>query len=277
MRTNNWFITINNYTDEEIEKLRELDFKYLVIGFETGKEKETDHLHAAVILKIRKRWETMKRILPRAHLETIRNMEKTITYCKKEEKFEEFGELPILKPGKRTDLDEIREAILEGERLSSVAVECKNFQQIKYAENLSKYVEKERHWKTKIIWLTGESGCGKSRYMEEKSIKYKKQGKSVYWKPDSTKWWNGYDEHEIVMFDEVLIDDYGLKQFLRLTDRYPLQVETKGGYKHFLAKKIYLTSVYPQHLNNDEVKRRIDKILKLDMDVDGRSVKGNTK
>ena len=62
----------------------------------------------------------------------------------------------------------------------------------------------------------------------------------AYWKQRSN-WWDGYSTQETVVLDEF----YGWLPFdllLRLCDRYPLLVETKGGQVQFVAKTIIITS-----------------------------------
>lgn len=62
----------------------------------------------------------------------------------------------------------------------------------------------------------------------------------AYWKQRSN-WWDGYANHEHVVIDEF----YGWLPFdllLRLCDRYPLLVETKGGQVQFSANTIVITT-----------------------------------
>lgn len=63
---------------------------------------------------------------------------------------------------------------------------------------------------------------------------------NAYWKQRSN-WWDGYFNHETVIIDEF----YGWLPFdliLRICDRYPLMVETKGGQVQFVAKNIIFTT-----------------------------------
>ncbi len=62
----------------------------------------------------------------------------------------------------------------------------------------------------------------------------------VYWH-NLTKWWDGYSGQDAVVFDEF----YGQLPYqfmLRVLDRYPLQVETKGGMAELTATNFYFTS-----------------------------------
>lgn len=84
-----------------------------------------------------------------------------------------------------------------------------------------------------VTVIQGPTGTGKSRHCKE-------QYPGAYWKQRSN-WWDGYEGQETVIIDEF----YGWLPFdllLRICDRYPLLVETKGGQVNFTAKNIIITS-----------------------------------
>lgn len=92
----------------------------------------------------------------------------------------------------------------------------------------------------------------------------------AYWKQRS-QWWDCY-EHKHVVMD----DFYGWLPFdtlLRICDRYPLLVETKGGQTKFNAEVLVITSNqrpqewYPNVSNFDAFVRRVDKVMHF-VDVD---------
>lgn len=81
--------------------------------------------------------------------------------------------------------------------------------------------------------LQGPTGTGKSKWALDTYP-------GAYWKQRS-QWWDGYLKHETVILDEF----YGWLPFdllLRVCDRYPLLVETKGGQVQFVAKTIIITT-----------------------------------
>lgn len=53
---------------------------------------------------------------------------------------------------------------------------------------------------------------------------------------------NGYNYEEAVLLDDFEPTMCGLKFMLRFCDRYPLELNVKGGSKPFVAKRIYITS-----------------------------------
>lgn len=90
-----------------------------------------------------------------------------------------------------------------------------------------------RNHPVETIVIQGPTGTGKSKYCIDNYP-------DAYWKQRSN-WWDGYFNHETVIIDEF----YGWLPFdllLRLCDRYPLLVETKGGQVNFVAKRIIITS-----------------------------------
>lgn len=94
-------------------------------------------------------------------------------------------------------------------------------------------ISQPRNHATQVLVLQGPTGTGKSKYAMDNYPK-------AYWKQRSN-WWDGYEDHEVVILDEF----YGWLPFdllLRLCDRYPLHVETKGGNVNFVAKKIIITT-----------------------------------
>lgn len=115
-RSKNWCFTLNNYDDAAQERVRALvpNTEFLVFGREVG-ETGTPHLQGFVRFKDRLRFDKVARLIPGAHLSVARNVPKAAEYCRKDGDFEEFGELPVDKSGKRSDLDLFKEAVDNGE------------------------------------------------------------------------------------------------------------------------------------------------------------------
>lgn len=97
-RAKNWVFTLNNYTDNDQQRLRDLassdDVAYLVFGREVG-ESGTPHLQGYVEFRSRKRLSQLRALVSdRAHYEVRRGTGvEADEYCKKDEDFETFGEL----------------------------------------------------------------------------------------------------------------------------------------------------------------------------------------
>lgn len=111
MRNRTWCFTINNDIASDMDFL-DHSFKYLLFGFEKGKE-GTPHIQGFFVLHEGKTVKSLKKIFPRAHLEVTKGtFEQNYKYCTKEGEFWEFGEKP--QQGHRTDLDSLVSMISDG-------------------------------------------------------------------------------------------------------------------------------------------------------------------
>jgi len=94
-RTKNFCFTINNYSEEEFNSLKELKCQYLVCGKEIG-EQGTPHLQGYVVFNLQKTLSAASKCLPRAHLEFAKgNADQNRAYCTKEGDFIETGTKPM--------------------------------------------------------------------------------------------------------------------------------------------------------------------------------------
>lgn len=117
-RAKNWCFTINNYGPDDIERLTTLatqpHISYFIYGRETG-DSGTPHLQGYVHYGTRQRFTQVKaEIGNNAHLERSRGSPTQASdYCKKEGDFTEFGSLPDVTQGKRTDIDRYKDWLHE--------------------------------------------------------------------------------------------------------------------------------------------------------------------
>jgi len=257
-----WHIVINNWTQADYDALVAEKYDYLIIGKEVG-ELGTPHLQCCLYKESKVGFNGLKKRNPRAYLKPIyASVEANTKYCSKGGDFVVFGVPP--KQGKRNDLEEVKKILKETGKVEKVVESASNYQQIRMAECIVKYIEPKRTWKPYVVWVYGESGRGKTRLAYEKT-------KDPYRKSNSTaQWWDGYDGHEDVIIDDIKEAEMKIYlQLLELLDRYETRVQTKGGTRQFLAKKIYCTSIWhPSYLfgsfnEAQEILRRIDEIIEL--------------
>lgn len=266
-RYRNFCFTINNFTNTCEILIGELfaeKGKYLVYGYETG-ESGTPHLQGYVELKQQVSFETLKKYLPRAHIEHRKGTsQQAADYCKKDGLFKEYG--TISKPGKRTDLENVANEIISGKCVRDVAVEypvvfIKFHKGIKELRN---NVSSVRDWKPEVFWVHGKTGTGKTKYFYDNF----KEDRWV-WSPHMGTWFDGYDGQENVLFDDYRGEfTYGM--LLTLLDRYECKVQVKGGMVQFKPRNIVITSprlpeeIYcplPQGDSINQLLRRIDKTI----------------
>lgn len=155
-------------------------------------------------------------------------------------------------------LKSIREDLLNGKSELDVANEDFDLW-VRYHRAFKIYktmVTTPRNWEVKVIVLWGPTGTGKSRWAMERHPE-------GYWKQRSN-WWDGYEGQETIIIDEF----YGWLPFdllLRLCDRYPLLLETKGGQVQCVCKTVIITSNtlpskwYKSTIYFDSFVRRVDK------------------
>ena len=124
--------------------------------------------------------------------------------------------------GKRSDISQVINDCKEGKRLTDIIddLECPSYQSIKCAQLLKGIFSKPRDTKPYVMWIYGETGTGKTRYVFDNY-------KDIYIK-NSTKWWDGYDGHEVILIDDYRRDFMKFHELLTLTDRYPCRREFKA-------------------------------------------------
>lgn len=87
-----------------------------------------------------------------------------------------------------------------------------------------------------VHWLCGPTGCGKTRtaFSESEPL--------VPWiSGSSLKWFDGYSDQEVAVFDDFRKEMCSFAWFLRLLDRNPVCPEVKGGHCYFNPRVIYIT------------------------------------
>lgn len=250
----NWIFTLNNYTPEEEQQL-DIDLRdpsktiLGVVGREVG-ERGTPHLQGYV--ELRKRCsrvalqETLQ-ALKRAHLEFRRGRrDQAIKYCKKENDFKVYGEIPNEKESEeKLTNSEIREIAMYGGSRAVARDERATLHQIKFARLLLEEMEPQRDAENEITvyWYYGATGIGKSRRARWEALTEYGEDE-VYRKAEPSKWFNGYDRHKAVIIDDYRDSWWIFTEVLRLLDRYPTQVEVKGGMRQWVPEKIWVTSAH---------------------------------
>lgn len=278
-RFRNAVFTWNNYPDDHADQLTKLPgHTYLVYGYETGKS-GTPHLQGYVEFNDKVGFNLLKKRFPKVHWEARKGSAKQASdYCKKEAS-DIFEEGEISKQGKRNDMDVVREELKTG-NLRSIVQTATSTQSVRFAEIYLKYHEKQRNFKPTVTWLYGQAGTGKTRRAME-DAKAKGFGDDVHTQTESTKWWDGYDGHKVVIMDDVRDTYCSYVRMLNLLDRYPCRIECKGGSRQLLAEHMYVTSnVAPELLwatteEKQQLLRRIDNIEEIISLTDSKVIKGD--
>jgi len=211
-------------------------FKYLIFGHEVCPETKTKHLQGFMWLQHAKTFKSLEKKFPGIHLiekSQYSTQQQNRTYCSKEGDYEEYG--TPQEQGKRNDIHTIKNIINDGGTMVDVIEYANSYQSLRTAELLMKYIQPRRRWKTEVHWFFGPPASGKTQQAWELYP-------DAYTANENYKWWDGYDNHKCVIIDDFRSTWCPFTYFLKLTDRYPFTVETKGGTRQFLADTIIITT-----------------------------------
>lgn len=251
-RARNWCFTLNNYTDEDKEKIAHPWewLKYVAYSHEVGEQEGTPHLQGFICCWEKCSLVKVKRMVPRAHLEPMAgSLLHNDSYCSKQDKLIEIGERPM--QGRRSDIIGFKRKIDAGETPVQIAEEEPHFgAYVKYHAGLEKYAHhvqgkriKSDRTMPKVYIRYGESGTGKTKWLDDT---FGTTGWARMPNPTGN-WWI---TPTVSSADTVLIDDVGpskipkVEEFLEWTDRYPLEFNAKGGFLWWKPKNIVFTSNY---------------------------------
>ncbi len=239
----NWCFTLNNYSEDDQVKLlqdgaQDEGVQYLSFGREVGKA-GTPHLQGYVQFKRRCVLRRVKHLVgARAHCEVSRGTPaQAATYCQKDGDFEEIGSIKQGQ-GSRTDLGELYEACKEGLSFGAIAERFPSAA-LRYGNGIQRIRQLSRPARTAPpqIWVFwGKTGTGKTRRVWEYT------NADALWVHPGGMWFDGYDGHAAVVFDDFDGSWFKLSYFLKLLDRYSMPVPIKGGHTWWVPKTIYLTS-----------------------------------
>lgn len=237
VQNKNWVFTLNNCDPLYPNDLAPETYKFVTWQQEKGLQ-GTLHLQGYIIFDKKQTLGALKKLWPTAHWETRKGShEQARDYCTKEDTRVSgpwtLGVEP--KPGKRNDLLQVQECLDKGYTDEQLVDQFFSIcsRNMRFFRDYRRIKAKQRSWKTEVIVLWGPTDVGKSRYCADNYP-------GAYWKSRG-EWWDGYEGQEVVIIDEF----YGWLPYdllLRLLDRYPLVLGTKGGFTTFLAKTVVLTS-----------------------------------
>lgn len=184
----------------------------------------------------------LKRVLPAAHWEVARgSREQCVAYCEKEETRHEgpwragdWGQ----HQGERNDLLAVKQALDEGAHEREIAADhfkawCKYYRAFHRYKLIS---VGERDWRTELVVVCGPPGSGKSMFAESVVATGQRYIHTT------GKWWCRYTGEPVVVINDFNGSVMPWTELLQIADRYPHQVETKGGMIPFLARVVILTS-----------------------------------
>ena len=259
-RSRKWVFTLNNYTDADRARIGESlapNATYVVYQPELAPTTGTPHLQGCVFFRNARTRDGVKRLISdRCFCDPMRGSDdEAIDYCSDERKIDATAGFGVTehgtKPngpgqGARTDLAGIGIRLREGASLAIIAQEnpadfIRYHQGIRALQAIvqcqprvpgpdGEFVPPRVHW-----WY-GSTGSGKTR-----AVYHACGEEALYVKPPGNKWFDGYCGQKHVLFDDFRGDWWSFGYLLQILDRYPMQVEVKGGYVAWSPTHVYIT------------------------------------
>lgn len=267
---NRWMVTLNlgHTTLEHLSTEKKIMMRrfnaaaqvppctYAVFQVEVG---ESGNLHLQGYFEFNKRM-TLNQVHNHcgghAHCELAKgNQQQCIDYCTKEDtrmpdtEPKSYGEPMKLNrnggtSGSRTDWADIVRMVKEGEHDAEIISAHPAATPHTKAIGAARFAfqsRRSRSEQTELLVFYGEPGTGKTRT----AIGLCDPGTYFIINADGKQlWWDGYDpdKHTTIIFDEFTGSRCPLTFLNQLADRYDIDVQTKGSFKRFLAKRIIITS-----------------------------------
>lgn len=257
--------TCNNYTDNHIKRLKDCQYSFLIFGREIGSEKGTPHLQGYVEFKNSVKVTTIRKYLKGFSIAPSKGgFESNIMYSAKDDE-DYFKDGSPKRQGERTDLNKIKEEIINGKKLDDITMEEPTiFHQ--YGRTLSKIEDlvMRRKFRTEMTtcdWLYGPTGTGKSHA----AFKDFTPDTHYVWKSDNG-WQDGYAQQPTVIINDFR-GEIPYNELLQMIDKWPHHVRRRGREPMpFTSKHIIITSslppsaVYHRRMEEDSLEQLNERI-----------------
>lgn len=264
-RSRKWQLTINNpvekgFTHEFIKSLLSemSNIIYWCMADEVGEE-GTYHTHIYLHGKDAVRFSTLKNRFKEAHMEMARGTaSQNMAYVSKTGKwehdlksetrvdgtFEEFGEMPVERQGKRNDLDDLYAMIKQGlndyeilEQDPSYMLHMDKIERTR--QTILQECYKNEWRELEVTYIYGDTGSGKTRGVMEK------YGYSnVFRVTDYLHPFDNYKAQDVVVFEEFR-SGFRVSDMLNYLDGYPLELPCRYANKYACYTKVYIISNLP--------------------------------
>lgn len=259
IKLRNFCFTLNNYEQKDIKHLKAIcdpvdgkndpvdkyHLKYMIFQCEVG-EQGTPHLQGYIELNMPMSLAWIKNNImenDKTHIEKRRGTAKEASdYCCKIDNTTvpdtTFVWGKISKQGARNDLKAIAEEIKEDGLKKTIDEHPETF--LKLSKGMKEldqhYLNKKEKPIPTVYWYYGETGTGKSRDAAEEA------GIDTARISGNLTWFDQYHCEDNVIFDDFRGDWCKLDYLLQILDIYDMKVPIKGGFVHWVPKKIFITS-----------------------------------
>lgn len=258
-------------THERITEIIRCNFKTIIYFCMADEQGSLFHTHVFLMFASRVRFSMVKRYFPEAHIEKCRgSVSDNVNYIKKSGKweldetkqekkiegtFEEFGTQPPDSKGKRSDMSELYQMVLDNMTNAEIlAINQDYILQIDKLDKIRITVLTERYKETvrldlEVTYISGATGTGKTRGVME-SNGYA----NVYRVTDYLHPFDGYCCQPVICFDEFR-SSLKLKEMLLYCDIYPIELPSQYANKFACYNKVYILSNWPLEKQYSEIQR----------------------
>lgn len=252
IRARSWVFTFNNYTEDDVAKLKNYPCRYLVFGRELAPRTGTPHLQGYFTFKNAKAMNTLVKEFPGCWFQVARGTAtQNRTYCSKDSDFVEIGECPSdAKQGSEKGGEANKQRYIDFIEAARDQT-CDQFDYDRVDPQLTirhygtwlKIREMEQRLPDDLddvcgLWYVGASGTGKTH-------KSRAENPGSYNKLPN-KWWDGYKNHEVAILQDLDKNEHKWMAYhLKIwADKYAFSAEIKGGALTLRPKKFIVTSNY---------------------------------
>ena len=255
-----WQVTINNPADKGYshDKLKEIvsnmkSVIYWCMADEVG-DNGTYHTHVYLHGRGGIRFSTIKKNFDGAHFEMAKGTaQENMEYVAKSGKwkndkkadtsipntFEEFGEMPVERQGKRNDIDDlycmIKDGMSDYEILEQMPESMINLDKLDKVRQLLRYEQFKNDFRNlDVVYLYGDSGVGKTR-----SIMEKYGYSNVFRVTDYAHPFDNYRGQDVIVFEEFR-SSFPIQDMLNYLDGYPLELPCRYNNKYACFTKVYV-------------------------------------
>lgn len=237
----------------------------------------TPHIHVYVVFPTPRRFSTIQRRFPTAHIETAYGTaEENVNYIKKEGQFAdkshtsvkgsyvEYGKMPI---SKDAEFDIIMDMIKEGSSVADVVVTYpKLMYRVQQLENLRNEINQQRYGiadrDVKVIHLICDTTSDPFDY-----VRKHERGKIcrivTYRDPMSFDVYNGED----VMLFENYVGQIPFKTFAMYLDKHPVTLPARFHDRQACYTRVYIATHSEQIYQNSENARFISRYIDETIDL----------
>ena len=247
-------ITINNPTETDEEMFTYLQnlehIKYFIFSREKGNMEGTIHLQMFLIFTIGKRFSTIKKLFPKAHIESAKGSNtQNRDYCSKNDTHIsgpfEFGE--FAEQGARKDLKAFFDLVNAG--ATDYELQClypklyeKNVSKLAAFRNAKILNDYSKSLREDLIvtYIYGSTGVGKTYCIMKKYDKGSFYRITDYIKDP----WQDYVDQKIVVFDEFR-SQFPMVNMLNFLDIYPVSLPARFSNKITCYNRLFIISNIP--------------------------------